>query len=163
MFRIFKKKEMQNLRTNLRGNFSMKSAWEEAPQLMSPWSPPSPSSQSPFQDLLTALLLFSGVRSSSASSHQPKLTTTTWAENYDDHGQNDERRPQRREDHLNQREKNYVYLHWFEPWPSIFVLCGWKTSSFPLLLLLLLESLQSLFPERLFFSCTSSHFDRRQP
>ena len=33
--------------------------------------------------LLTALLLFSGVRSSSASSHQPRLTTTTWAEPLD--------------------------------------------------------------------------------
>ena len=31
-----------------------------------------------FSHLLTALLLFSGVRSSSASSHQPRLTTTTW-------------------------------------------------------------------------------------
>ena len=33
--------EMENLRGNLRGNkegeFRMKSAWEEAPQLMSPW------------------------------------------------------------------------------------------------------------------------------
>ena len=126
----------------------------------------SPSSQSPFQDLLTALLLFSGVRSSSASSHQPKLTTTTWAEKYDDQLIMVR---MMREDHNDEKittislKKNYVYLHWFEPWPSIFVLCGWKTSSFPLLLLLLLESLQSLFPERLFFSCTSSDFDRRQP
>ena len=98
------------------------------------------------KNLLTALLLFSGVRSSSASSHQPRLTTTTC-------------RITNMPTINTTSNKNTTttpsqyHLHWFEPWPTIFILRRWKTSPFPFLLLLLLNRFQPLLPERLFLPC----------
>ena len=45
------------------------------------------------------------------------------------------------------------HLHWFEAGPSVFILCWWKTSPFPLLLLLLLNRFQPLLSIRLLFPC----------
>lgn len=50
-------------------------------------------------------------------------------------------------------ETHLDHLHWFEARSTVFILCWWKTSPFPLLLLLLLNRFQPLLSERLLFSC----------